>query len=412
MNLNIVKEFAFETLSFYNEIAVYLLLGLLVAGILHVLFPESIVRRHLGKSSIGSVIKSTLFGIPLPLCSCGVVPVATSLRRSGASKGSVVSFLITTPQIGADSFMLTYSLIGWVFAVARIVASVITALIAGLFINFFDREESTKDVQEKQNINGEDFRTRLIGVPQYVEYELLGAIVNTLLIGILIAGAVGVFMPDAFFATYMNSPFFSMVLMLVIGIPIYVCASASTPIAAALLMKGLSPGAALVFLLSGPATNAVNFTTVLKIIGKKSTAIYIGSIAVVSLVLGYLFNVWLGTGFMYSVMTHQHDMLPDWLRTGSSILLTAMIGWFYFKTKIRKIFKQSRGAAEVGKVSLNVRGMTCQHCAKNVERAVLSVEGTQDVQIFLDRDRVEFKLADNRMLNAVKQSIVAAGYDI
>ncbi len=411
MNIHLFKEFALETLSFYNEIAVYLLFGLLVAGILHVLFPESIVRRHLGKGNIGSVLKSALFGIPLPLCSCGVVPVATSLRRSGASKGSVVSFLITTPQIGADSFMLTYSLIGWVFAGARILASVITALIAGLFINLFEKEDSTHP-RESVTVNEVDFRTRLKEVPQYVEYELLGAIVNTLLIGILIAGAVGVFMPDDFFATYMNSPFLSMILMLVIGIPVYVCASASTPIAAALLMKGLSPGAALVFLLSGPATNAVNFTTVLKIIGKKSTAIYIGSIAIVSLALGYLFNVWLGTGFMATVMTHQHDMLPDWLRIGSSILLTIMIGWFYFKTQLWKLFKTNKGNIEVGKLSLDVQGMTCQHCAKNVERAILSVEGTQDVQIFLDQDRVEFELADNNLLNKVKESITAAGYNV
>ncbi len=406
-----IKQFFWETLSFYNEIAVFLLLGLLVAGILHVLFPESIVRKHLGKGSIGSVIKSTLFGIPLPLCSCGVVPVATSMRRSGASKGSVVSFLITTPQIGADSFMLTYSLMGWLFAVARIVASVITALIAGIFINIFDKEDS-EDVSEAQPVSTESFGERLKGVPKYVEYELLGAIVNTLLVGILIAGAVGVFMPDDFFATYMNSPFLSMLLMLVIGIPVYVCASASTPIAAALLMKGLSPGAALVFLLSGPATNAVNFTTVLKIIGKKSTAIYIGSIALVSLALGYLFNVWLGNDFMTSVITHQHDMLPDWLRIGSSIVLTSMIGWFYFKTEIWNVFKPIKGEVKVGKISLNVQGMTCQHCAKNVERAVLAVEGTEDVHIYLDQDRVEFELADSSRLNDVKQNIVAAGYDV
>ena len=131
--LKLIKEIAI----FYNDVAIYLIFGFLVAGILHIIFPESMVRRHLGKDSFGSVLKSTLFGIPLPICSCGVVPVAVSIKNSGASKGSVVSFLIATPQVGADSFMITYSLLGWVFGVFRIITSLITALSAGIMVNMF-----------------------------------------------------------------------------------------------------------------------------------------------------------------------------------------------------------------------------------------------------------------------------------
>ena len=177
--MHYILLFIHELVYFFNEIAIYLIFGFIVAGILHVLFPDSVVRNHLGKGSMGSVLKSTLFGIPLPLCSCGVVPVATSLRRSGASKGSVVSFLISTPQVGADSFMITYSLIGWVFAIFRMVAALITSFFAGILINIFDKKdtvskESQINVSEMKNKYSERMKT----LPAYIEYELFVENIN------------------------------------------------------------------------------------------------------------------------------------------------------------------------------------------------------------------------------------------
>lgn len=227
-----ITVFLKEIVYFFNEISIYLIFGFLVAGVLHVLFPESLVRKHLGRSSLGSVVKSTLCGIPLPLCSCSVVPVATSLRKSGASKGAVVSFLITTPQIGADSFMVTYSLIGWVFALFRIAASAVNALIAGIVINLFDRKDNGSETDSKSmdQLNG-SYKERL--------RSIFSSIANALLVGIVVAAVIGVLIPNTFFDQYLGSPFLSMMIMLAIGIPIYVCASASTPIAASLLMKGI-----------------------------------------------------------------------------------------------------------------------------------------------------------------------------
>ena len=197
--MNILIDLIKEIVFFFNEIAIYLIFGFLMAGVLHIFFPESTIRKHLGRSSLGSVIKSTLFGIPLPLCSCSVVPVATSLQKSGASKGSIVSFLITTPQIGADSFMITYSLIGWIFAVFRIVASSITALIAGIFINLFDKRAGISQPSEVVNqMNGNGMKERAKTIFSYMEYELLGSIANALLVGILIAGFIGIVIPEGF----------------------------------------------------------------------------------------------------------------------------------------------------------------------------------------------------------------------
>jgi len=167
-----IESFVNELGYFYLEMSIYLVFGFLIAGMLHVLFPDSIVRRHLGKPGLGSMIKSTLFGVPLPLCSCGVVPVATSLRRSGASKGATVSFLISTPQIGADSFLLTYSLLGWVFAVVRIMATIVTAMAAGIILLFTEGKETEKKPEARETNSVHSIKDRLMALPEYILFEL------------------------------------------------------------------------------------------------------------------------------------------------------------------------------------------------------------------------------------------------
>lgn len=411
--MNIIYEFLKEIIFFFNEISVYLLFGFLMAGLLHVLFPESIIRKHLGSNSFGSVVKSTLFGIPLPLCSCGVIPVATSLQKSGASKGSIVSFLITTPQIGADSFMITYSLIGWIFAIFRIVASAITALLAGIFINIFNKKDEKSEVQPPANLNVKNgYKERIKTIFSYIEFELLGSIINALMVGILIAGCIAVLIPEGFFEKYLSSQYLSMILMLIVGIPMYVCASASTPIAASLLMKGISPGAALIFLLTGPATNAANISTVIKIVGKKSTAIYLAAISLVSLGLGVLLNtVSAKIGIEKIVAQHQHDFLPGWLKVVGSFVLLGMISGYYFQNiilnKRKKTFSHDRKLTK-----LSIKGMTCQHCAMNVKKAVESVNGTDNVVVDLSTGTVEFELKDSNSLAKVKKQIDIAGYEV
>ncbi len=168
----------------------------------------------MGNDSFGSVLKSTLFGIPLPLCSCGVVPVAASLKKSGASNGAGISFLISTPQIGADSFLVTYSLLGWVFGFFRIAASLITAMAAGIMVNILSRSQGAE--KSSDFVSKETFKDRLKIFFSYVEYELLGSIAGTLIAGIIIAGVISAVIPNSFFEQYLNSPFLSMLIMLVV----------------------------------------------------------------------------------------------------------------------------------------------------------------------------------------------------
>ena len=405
--INLLKEIA----VFYNEVAIYLVIGFFVAALLHIFFPESIIRRHLGSNSITSVIKSTLFGIPLPICSCGVVPVAASLNNSGASKGATVSFLIATPQIGADSFMITYSLLGWIFGFFRIAASFVSALFAGIIINLADRTKSNPQSMTISQEEEESFRDRAKYIVHYVEYDLLGSIADALVIGLIIAGLITVFIPDNFFEIYLGDEFLSMILMLVIGIPMYVCASASTPIAASLILKGMSPGAALVFLLTGPATNAINISAVTNIVGKKFTMTYLAVIAVASLLLGYALNFFVGIfGIQNVIIMHHHDQIPQWLKLAGSAGLTFMLAWYYFSTKV--FSKRHHKEETLNTVSLNVSGMNCMHCSTSVKKAVESVNGTSNIRVNLENRNVAFDIIDNNLTEEVKSAIRFAGFAV
>ncbi|MDY6973193.1 MAG: cation transporter, partial [Thermodesulfobacteriota bacterium] len=218
--------------------------------------------------------------------------------------------------------------------------------------------------------------------------------------------------PDGFFERYFASDFLSMILMLVAGIPMYVCASASTPIAASLIMKGISPGAALVFLLTGPATNAITISTVLETLGRKTAFIYISSIALISLLLGYLLNLIAGwQGLKKTILLDHHEMLPDWLKLCGSIAVAAMLGWYYLKTRVLNKTNEKEDTGEK-KTSLNVQGMTCMHCASNIRKAVESVTGISCVSVDLDAKRVEFKANENDSLEEVKAAIRLAGYNV
>ncbi|MFO7749708.1 MAG: permease [Desulfobacteraceae bacterium] len=403
-----------EILVFYNEVAIYLVFGFAVAAILHVVFPESVVKKHLGGNTFGSVFKSSLFGIPLPLCSCGVVPVATSLKNSGASRGATISFLVSTPQVGADSFLITYSLIGWFFGVFRIVASFIIAMAAGILVNLFGKEDENdrRGFPMAPNAGEEPRSEKLRNIVGYVEYTLLGSIANSLVVGIVIAALIAAVVPDNFFELYLSSDFLSMVLMLVVAIPMYICASSSTPIAASLIMKGMSPGAALVFLLAGPATNAMGISAIMKVVGRKSTGIYLGVIAAGSIAMGYLLNLITGFYGKTSVlMFDQHEILPGWLKLSGSMILLAMLAWYYFHMKIMPMLKKKDDIMEKG-TALTVSGMSCMHCSGAVTKAVESVEGTSHVKVSLEKKTVHFTMENSDKVGQVKNAIAMAGFTV
>jgi uncharacterized membrane protein YraQ (UPF0718 family) len=290
------------------ESAPYVLFGFFAAGLLKALLPEETVARHLGNNSAASVLKASLCGIPLPLCSCGVIPAAIGLRKQGASKGASAAFLVSVPETGVDSIAITWALLDPLMTVVRPAAAFFTATVTGLLINRLPEEknvvpeENTRESScscscSSSSVNSEaekpsrpSLSRRVKGGISYAFGDLLKDIGSWLLLGIVIAGVISYLVPDDFFTRYLGNELLSLLIMLVVGIPLYICASASTPVAAALVLKGLSPGAALVFLLAGPATNAATITVVARYFGRAATMLYLVSISLCSLGLGWLTN--------------------------------------------------------------------------------------------------------------------------
>lgn len=295
MILDKLSQVLRETSLIFADLAPYLLLGFLLAGLLHVFVPKRSIRQALGGRGFKPIMKASLIGIPLPLCSCGVVPMAVSLRRQGASRGATLSFLISTPEIGVDSILITYGLFGPVMAILRPIAAFVTAMTCGLIQEWLPSPPEAPPAADEScavcHNGGEGEHAHTAGekgrrVFQYAFVEFFEDTAKWLVIGVVLAGIIATFVTPEFVKSHLGSPLVQMGLMLLIGIPIYTCASASTPIAAAFVAAGFTPGAALVFLLVGPATNAISVTLIAKFLGRRAATVYLLSIATVSVGLG------------------------------------------------------------------------------------------------------------------------------
>jgi len=327
----------------YLDTAFWLLIGLLAAGLVKTFIPEDAMQRWLGGRGLSAVLRAALFGAPLPLCSCGVLPAAIAVRRSGASKEATVSFLISTPETSIDSVAVTYALMGPVMAIYRPVAALMSAIITGLLTAWVDDEE--KSTAKKSSMAGEEGTSccgtketsccssaniaeskvpvsRYVQAMRYAGAELLDDISKWIFFGIAVAGIIVTLVPPGWLAQW-GSGIVPMMIMLVVGIPMYICASASTPIAASLVLAGVSPGTVLVFLLVGPATNIAGLILVKRELGIKVTIVYLLGIAVISVVMGLALD-WLIEYAEFVVSAEAgaaHNILPKAVSFGSAILL-------------------------------------------------------------------------------------------
>jgi len=331
-----VKEMIREIIWVFNEAAIYILFGFFIAGLLYIFYPKEKVVKALGKKGFGSVLKAAFIGIPLPLCSCGVIPTAFSLRKQGASRGATLSFLISTPETGVDSIAISYALLDPIMTFFRPVAAFLTAMFAGITENIVTPKDEVLVTEPNHctTCNNSDVdghtHSRKIKFKKAMEYafvDLVGDISKTLIIGIVLAGIISTVIPKGFFENYLGSGVVSMLVMLVVGVPLYICATASTPIASALILKGLSPGAALVLLLAGPATNIATILIVGKQMGRKTVVVYLVCIALMSTVLGLLLNqlyFYLNINAMASV-GGATEVVPDIIKIAGSIVLAGLI---------------------------------------------------------------------------------------
>ena len=342
-----------------NAMSIYILVGLLFAGVLHEIIPDTLVTKHLGDKTILSVIKSTIFGIPLPVCSCGVIPIATSIKKSGASKGATLSFLISTPITGIDSIMATYGVFGWIFTIYRVVTSIVIAMVAGVFTNIFDKKEETIkpkfspmqsggfgvkptsfNLSPKNNgsccsVPVKKKRFSISSALRYSFITLLGDIAKPLFWGLLIGALITIAIPKNLSDILVDYSWLSYLIVITIAVPMYVCATASLPIAAGLILSGVSAGAGFVFLSAGPATNTVTIGVVKKMLGKRSLYIYLGTIIVGSILFGvgldYLFT---SINIDAKSLVHLHEGYGI-LSTISSVILWGFIGYFIVKSYIK-----------------------------------------------------------------------------
>lgn len=395
------------------EMSPYLLLGFLIAGILHVLVSKEMIIKYLGTSSVKSVLYAALIGVPLPLCSCGVIPTGVSLRNNGASKGATVSFLISTPQTGVDSIMISYSLLGLPFALIRPIAAFITGIAGGLLTNTIESKDTT-EVPTPNKVEVEKEKGNVLGrLFHYAFIELLSDIAKWLIIGLLLAALIDVLIPANFFTTYIKNDFLSMLLILVVAVPLYVCATSSVPIAAMLMLKGLSPGAALVFLMAGPATNAATITVLSKTMGKKSLFAYLFSIIVGSMLFGHLINMLPKAWFVLPVcadhMQHNHHLVPMWLSLSSTLFLFIMIGVNFYKQYFTHDDHHDSISHSDTTVTIQVDGMTCSKCAMHVENSLRQIDGVSAVKADNISGSVQIS-ATHIDYTLFKQAVEKAGY--
>jgi uncharacterized membrane protein YraQ (UPF0718 family)/copper chaperone CopZ len=411
--MEILLKILSEFWGVLSEMAPYLLFGFLFAGLLSVFISQRLVERNLGGKGIWPVIKASIFGVPLPLCSCGVIPVAASLRNQGANRSATTSFLLSTPQTGVDSIMVTYSLLGPVFAIFRPIAALLTGILGGSLVETFDRDGKSEPqlvaASDKGYLNSGNPLSKLINALQYGFISLPQDIAKALLVGLAIAAVISFALPDDFFAGLLGTGFWSMLVMMGAGIPVYVCATASVPVAAAFMAKGISAGAALVFLMTGPATNAATIATIWKVLGRKTALIYLATVAGSSLLAGFLLD-YIFTFEGIPAPTHSHEMLPGWLNNLSAIALLIILAFALLKPYMRKT-TQLRKEMEMSATTLQIKGMTCNHCAANVKRALEGVTGVDSVEVDLQRGKA-FIDGEGYSEVDMKQAVEKIGYSI
>ena len=344
--IDILRFFVHSFWDVLGQMAPYLLLGYLIAGILSVFVTTDTVKTHLGGSKFMSTLKAALFGMPLPLCSCSVIPVTASLHKSGAGRGAVASFLVSTPTTGIDSIMAAWALMGPVFAVYRAIMSIILGIVAGGFVNIFG--DSTVAVAssaensccshssgcECENESSPQ-ENKVFKALHYAFITLPKDLWRPLIIGIIIASLISALIEGKFIDQFLGGGFGTMLIMLVLGVPLYVCATASIPLALGFMALGATPGAAFVFLIAGPATNAATITVLWKMIGKRSTVIMLACIFFGALSGGMLLDVvWDGLGANIVSYNMNSDQHTGWLYSFFAVIFIIIHIWARYRAWI------------------------------------------------------------------------------
>ncbi len=352
------------------ESAPWLLVGYLLAGIIKQVIPSSWVEKQLAKPGPLSIVKGAFIGAPLPLCSCGVIPTALAIRKAGASKGATSSFLVATPETGVDSISFSYAVLGPIFAIARPIGALLSAIVAGLMVLVLDKEEEAapqvksagsccggkKQALEEQQSLGK----RLVSAVQYGYGQMISDTAKWLVIGLVAAALITAVVPQSFFLRW-GDGLLAMLIMVVVGLPMYICATASTPVAASLLFAGISPGAALVFMLTGPATNIATMGVIKEQLGMRSLIAYLTGVIGTAIVCGLILNsLYANFGWPLQLAMAEHGEAYSWWRQLLGIALTLLVIRVWLQPlwqRLRSGSERSSGASQTSTPS----GQPVQH---------------------------------------------------
>ncbi len=442
MNIDF-NSILYEIYKMFLEMSPYIMLGLAFVALLNIFVNKQLISKHIGKNNFKSVLKAALFGIPLPLCSCGVVPTTVYLHKNGASKASTLSFLISTPQTGIDSIIATYGLLGPVFAIFRPLAALFMGLVGGLIANFVDRKKEIpkpKPAFDPKKINfniieqdkfpkapvcddgcGEisdtihtlPIKKRIIPSLKYAFVDFVDDISSQFIVGVIISGLIAYFIPADYFATLgIGNGIIGMLILIAIGIPMYVCATASIPIALTLIAKGFSPGVAFVFLATGPATNSASLAIIGKSLGKEITTIYLITIILSSILMGYLLDFILNSlgimqSYVESLPCHTDCVENEEIKIIFSVIFAGLIVYNYGSKFSKKYSKREKNSTLK---KIKIAGMTCNHCVNNVQKAMSEINGINDINVSLVENCVYYSGDIDEEI--IKSKIESIGYKI
>lgn len=359
------------------ELSPWLLLGAAISGLIHIIFPNDFVRNQL--TGRFAITKAVMLGIPLPLCSCGVIPAGLGLKKEGASDGASVGFLISTPQTGVDSILVASAFLGWPFALFKVAAAAIMGLLGGSLVEQFGGPPKSfqTDNKEQSADTANGFRSSLIHAD-----DLIRTIWGWLLLGIIVSALITTLVPaDSFSDMAAWGPIAVMLVMLLISLPLYVCATASVPIAASLVASGMPTGAALVFLMAGPATNVATIGAIFRAFGGRVLGIYLAAIVTGSVGLGMLYDAWIGTQVSQSVVMGDHDGV---IAIASTVGLGLLFLRYAIQDAMRWLKTRSALQSKDSAIVIGVEGMTCGGCVSRLERTLNNAPGIDNATVTLD----------------------------
>ncbi|MEZ4472506.1 MAG: permease [bacterium] len=379
------------------ELAPWLFLGAAVAGALHVLVPAGFLQRHLrGRAGVA---KAIAIGVPLPLCSCGVIPAGLGLKKDGASDAAAIGFLVSTPQTGVDSILVSAAFLGWPFALFKVGAAAVTGLLAGTLVERFGGPPVplAEPVNAEEAGGGHGLRAAVAH-----GLEMIRTIWRWLVVGILISAALTTLIPPSALEGIGLTGALAPVLVLLVSLPLYVCATASVPIAAGLVAAGMPVGAALVFLMAGPATNIATMGAILRGFGRRVLAIYLGTLVVGSVGLAWAFDFVLADAAATPTHAMEHGA---WWQVGAAALLLGLLAAFAVDDLRRRLRRAPAGPAVL---QIQVEGMTCGACARRLEGALNRLEGVEAAEV--SKEAGQAIVRGQAGLDAIARAITDAGF--